>query len=464
MPAGTTQIQSSYTSAYISPETFLNARDIRREIFDKYNERNLLDMLWHSGYKMITDRTRFNWFEHDFLYSYFQIASSTGTPGAGNPVTITVKVITPAETEGPGSWAVAAYTVSPGKKTDTVMVGDVRGWISATDKTTDGAHTYTISPVDVNDDIVTATVDDDYVALFSNAKADGTTQPESMVRKPILYYNTTQIFANNYTSYGSEAANKSEVVVKGKPYYYLQGVEDASLKHMLDMEFAFIMGKRSDSLVDASFNNEAVNTTGGLDWFIDTFGNNLTYTSGSFDYDDLETIEKSLSANRAARHVLQLNGIDVNIEIDDAVKGKLDAGGSSAVDWSKFGDGDGAKRAIDWGIDGFRFSNRNYYKKEMEFLNYKPITGNPTLSASWPGYSYTIPLGTIKNPRPMGAYDEYFDTISIRYKANDRGARFIEHWVRDHKITNDDQIEFNYRSEAGLMFVGASQAVSKKPA
>lgn len=455
-------VNSTYTNGYISPETFLNKREIRREVFDKYNERSLIDMLWHSKRKQLADNTRFNHFEHDYLYSYVQQAgAASGTSSAGNPVTITAKVISPAETEGPGSWAETSYSTSPFKVGDLVLIGAVRGWITAVNKTTAGAHTFTAYPVDQNDNIVAAASADLYIPIFSNGKSDGSGMPGSMVRKPILYFNYTQIFANNFTSNGSVATNKAEVNVQGKPYWYLQGAVDASLKHLLDMEFNFIINHRSDGLTDPNNDNEETYMNGGLDWYGSTYGNNLNYTSGSFAYSNLEAAEKALSGDRAAKHALYFNGLDINIEMDDAIKGKLDNSGSANIDWSVFGDGDGEQRAVDWGIDGFRFSNRNYMKKEMEFLNYGPVTGYS--GGDWKQRSYLIPIGTIKNPKPKNERDEYLDTISIRYKANDRGARFIEHWVRDKRITNQDKLEFNYQTEAGLHMVGTSQMVRFTP-
>jgi hypothetical protein len=53
--------------------------------------------------------------------------------------------------------------------------------------------------------------------------------------------------------------------------------------------------------------------------------------------------------------------------------------------------------------------------------------------------------------------DDYVDTLSCRYKRNDRQNRFIKHWTRDVTITNQDRIEFNYLSDVGLMMARLNQ-------
>jgi len=126
------------------------------------------------------------------------------------------------------------------------------------------------------------------------------------------------------------------------------------------------------------------------------------------------------------------------------------------MDYSAFGTGNAKQRAVDFGFDSMRFNSRTYHFKECEALDYKPVTGSGLTASPYPDRGFVIPMDRIKNPNPSNGLGGTLDSISIRFKKNDRYDRYIQHWVRDHKITNLDQVEFNHLSELGLQFVGAN--------
>ena len=436
MPAS---VEGNLTNSYLAPNTFIHKRDIAKKVFPRYREDTLFDFLFYTDRKVRTDNTRFNWFEWDYLYGYATVLSNTATGGAGLPTTITIDSASHQE----------SGTKSAGKKWDSVIVNGIRGWVSAIDKSTDNAHTYTIKPIKATDNF--GAVDGlagDILVFYSNAKSDGSGQPESMVRKPTLYYNYTQIFSTQYEAYGSESTNKVEFEIKGKPYYYLQGVEDAALKHKLDIQYAFLLNEQGDTIVDAENGDEPVYHTRGMESYIDNFGNTQTYTT--FSFSDLQAIEKTLSRERAPMEMMMINGINLDMDIDNVVKGKLDNNG---MNYSAFGKGNAKQRAIDFGFDSFRFSRRTYHKKSVDYLNYLPVTG--FTGSPYPDMGFVIPLDRIKNPRGGGE----MDTISLRYKENDRQNRFVKHWTRDVTVTNLDRLEFNHLSEMGLQMAAVNQCV-----
>ena len=445
MPAS---VEGSLNEAYLAPNTFLNKRDVRKKIFPRYNEQNLFDWAQFTGRTKETDNTRFNWFEKGYLYGYGEVLSSSATAyTAGTKVTIVLKTASHQE----------SGTKSAGKKWDSVMIAGVRGWVQATNKGTPNAHTYTIKPVKSTDNITGGSLNalaNAFVVFYSTAAADGTSQPESMVNKPDLFYNYTQIIKTKYEVFGSASANKTEVQVGGKPFYYLEGVQDSANKHKLDIMFAMFFGERYDgSLTDDDASAEPVYTTGGIDATIRDFGNVTTYTT--FDFAKLQAIEKILSKERAPMEMMWLNGVNLDMEIDNVVKGKLDNNG---MNYAAFGKANAQERAVDFGYDSFRFSKRTYHKKAEDFLNYAPVTGYT--AAPWPDNGYILPIDRIANPKPSGSGgDEEMDTVCLRYKRNDKESRFEKHWTRDINVTNVDRLEFNHMSECGLQFACLNQAI-----
>lgn len=433
-------VENSLTGAYLAPNTFLNKRDIRKKIFDKYHEHNLFDFLYHSNRKKKTDNTTFNWWEHTYLFNNAIIASFTGS-GAGNPITITLKA---------GSYQNGGKLSAP-KKGDTVMVGGLRGWIQSVNKATDNAHTITVKPVNSADNLSAVAAADGLVTIYGDGKADGTGMPSSMLRLPEMYDNDTQILATYFETDGSVAANKAEVTIPGKgDYYYLQGVVDAANMHNLKIEFTLILGQRAVGLSDSTEDNKEVTLTHGLDKFITDDGNLEPYTT--FAFADLENIEKTLSKERAPKEVAMANGINLNLGLEAVLRDTMK---DTGISYAAFGKGNGKERAIDFGFDSFRHNSRSYHNREFEALNYEPVTG----STGFPDVGYVIPMGQVKNAKPTGMDDEYMDMISLRYKENDRENRFIKHWTRDQTITNKDAFEFCHQSEFGLQAGGLNQFI-----
>lgn len=434
-------VENTLTGGYLAPNTFLNKRDIRKKIFKRYNEKNLFDFLFFTDRKKVTNTDVFRWAEFGYLYSTAKITSATGG-GAGTAAVITV---TRPNTE-------PDYTLAQGKKGDLVMINGVRGYIESVSKTNgaSGTYVYTVKPQLSTGDFVPSggvigDIADDLMIFYSNAHSDGSDQPESMTRLPDWFSNQVQIFKTRFIADGSVSANKAEVEVGGKPYFYLQGVEDAANKHNLDQEFAWLLGEMSDNLTDP-VTGKPVLTTRGIEKFVEDFGNSLPYTT--VDFAKLKELEKLLSKEHAASTMMMLNGVNFNLDLMDLVKGKLD---NSGIDYASFGKGMSKDRMVDFGFDGFRY-NRQYIMKECEALNYGPVTG--TTGSPYPDMSFVIPLDRIKSPS-----GEVNDTICLRYKENDRQNRFVKHWTRDQTVTNIDQFEFNHQSENGLMMVGLNQFV-----
>ena len=434
-------VEGKLTNGYLAPNTFIHKRDILKKVFPRYREDTLFDFMLQTNRKVETDNTLFNWHEWDYLYGYATVESHTSSGGAGNSIDVTITDAS--HTEG--------GTKSAGKVGDSVMINGIRGWVTAKDDSVNNAHVYTVKPVRSTDDYGALTTQDGQILVFySNAKSDGSGQPESQVRKPTRYYNYTQIFATKFEAYGSESANKVEFEINGKPYFYLQGVTDAALKHKTDMDYAFLLNVMGNELTDANNGDEPVYHTRGMESYLDDFGNTEPYTIGSFGWTDMANIAKTLSAERAPLENAFIVGIDLDIELDDLIKSKLD---NTAVNYSAFGSGNAKQRAIDLGFDSFRYGTRTFHKQQSDAFNYLPVTG--WTDSPYPHMGFIVPLDMTRDPKT--GKDMY--KMALRYKRNDKDNRYIKHWTRDITITNNDILEFNHLSEAGLMMACLNQAV-----
>ncbi len=442
-------VEGSLNSTYMATNTFINKRDIRKKIFPRYNEQNLFDFLHFTNRTKETDNSRFNWHELSYLYGYGEVLSATGFAGAGIAGTVTLKATSHQE----------SGTKSSGKQWDLILLNKIRGWVTSTNKTVNSAHVYSIQPVRSTDNFgATAGLLNLVIAFFSTAKSDGSSQVGSTIRKPDLYFNNTQIFSTQYLANGSESANKAEIEIGGKNFFYLQGEEDAAVKHNNDMNFAFILGEMGDgTLLDTGNANEPVNTTRGMEAYIRDFGNNLQYTV--IDVAFMQSVEKTLSKERAPAEMLVVNGVNIDVLMDAFLQGQM---ATTGIQYTQFGNGNAAARAVDFGFSSFRFSKHTYHKMCADFMNYSPVTGNAITGqgSPYPDMSLILPMDKVANPKPTGAMDDdYIDTLAVRFKRNDRQNRYVKHWTRDITITNKDQIEFNYLSDCGLQFARLNQAI-----
>jgi hypothetical protein len=436
---------SVYTEQYIGAEAFLNKRDIYNKIFNTYREdEGLADLLLNLGKKKKTDNTTFHHWEDDFLIAEGLVASGDGAAaGAGDTETITLNASSHQD----------AGTRSPFMVGDLLMVsgggvtGQVRVRVMAVNKTVDNAHTLTLRPVSSTGDISGIT-GGELLNWYGTAFADGTLQPDSSVRRPTRFLNQTQILKTQFETHGSVAANKSEVEINGKPYYYLKGVDDAVTKQMLAVNYTLILGERADNLIDATAPDGSadVTTTEGLERTIEERGINQIY--GVWDFAEIETMVANLDDERVADEYCGLMGTLHFLAHESAHHTRNQDTGIRYTMFNtpmKGGMSAGTKdRAVSYGFDCYRTGSRTFHVKKWDALTYQPITGfnnNP-----YSDMGFWMPMKAFKDAKTeKGLY-----SVLLRYKANDMENRFMKEWQRDRNVTNKDAFEWNHQSEVGL--------------
>ena len=420
-------VESEYTAAVVAPSTYLLKPDIRAEIFDAYQENMLYDTLVHSGRTKVTDNTTFRHFEHD---SYFHVHTiESVSAGTGNTATFTL--------EEADHLASGAY--SQIKVKDEVIVytadGPIKAYVTAKVGTSD-ANTVTVDPFD-NYDLGTA-VAGDRIGVFSSGASDGANMTSSSTRLPVDFYNYVQIIDTKKDIDEGESANKSWVKVKGKDYYYTQQVVDGDFEQRIKIDNAFIFGPRGTKTDPVT--SKTAYFTGGLEYWADNEGYLEPYST-DFGLTDLQNVCRNLSLERAPKKQWMLVGNELNMSIDNFVKGRLD---NTAVDWAKMGIGSVADRMIDFGVDGFRYDGFSFMKQEMPIFNYIGLTGGFSASP-YPNMGFVLSWDKFRDAKGTD-----MDTVCLRYKQNDRGSRLNKFWERDYKIASDDQADFNWKSEVGI--------------
>ncbi len=446
-----------FTEQYMAGEDLLNRPDIWYKVFPFLREEiNMVDFMLQTGRRERTIQSEYNWHEEDILIPIAQIGVAAGVPGAGNSVTITINQI-------------SADNEIPFKKWDTLKVGAIRGWIASesdiTIQAVTGLHEYTITPVKNTDDIVTAAVVDDWVVWYGSAKSDGQNQPDSMISKPLPFSGKTQIIATNYTTHGSAAANESWVQTRsGKWFFYYRGVEQAIVRHKMAIALTILMGESSLGLNDTDNPDVAsipVRTTQGMELRMTDHGNPAA--NSQFDFTELEDINITLDENFSPDQFAGFVGNLFKNAWDNVMLDRNYYDGAAAYGMfhnailqggsQKFGAGDPKQKAVDMGFDSIKRGIRSYHIKQEPTLYYRNVTGAP--GQPYPDMGLFLPVDQVRDPES----GEYYNSISLRYKASDRENRMIQEWVRDKTSDDYDKFRFNHMSEIGWQQARMRQSV-----
>lgn len=422
-----------YLQGFIAPGDFLLQKEVRDAIFDTYDEATIFDWLIQSKRAEVSANTEFNWYEQDPIYQVATVESKAGSAGAGNPVTITLE-----EADHLDSGARSLFSVNDIIEFYTAT-GNFKAYVTATNKTVADAHTVTAVPVDAAVDLVTAVAAADLISLISNAHADGTDQPESKERKPVRRTATTQIIKSSFKVTASESANRSEVTVQGKPYWYFQGVQDKDLRHRLAIDYHMLIGP-SGSVTDPE-TSEAAYLSDSVESVAEERGNSSVYTT--FDLAAMKLITAQMSLENQPKENVFWTGNNLDVAIDDYFRGLNDQGSIVYTNW---GNGMAGERAIDYGFDSFRYNSYTFHKQNMRALNSKSVTGYT--GSPYPDMGFIMPLGTFTDAQS----GKVKDTLTLMTKANDMHNRAIRTDFKDNfklKGGNDSYI-YDSLSEVGL--------------
>jgi len=447
-------VSQVFTEGYMSGEDLINRPDIFENVFPFLSEeKTIVDFMIAAGRKKETIQSVYYWHEEDVLIPMAQIKTVAGTPGAGNPVTITIEAIN-SDKEIPFKyWDVLRIGGSAGKN----------GWIEKdADITVDavnGEHEFVIKPVNNTVDIVTLASEGDYIVWVGAAKADGTAMPGSMINKPIPYSGQVQIIPTNYTTHGSAAANKTYILSKsGNEYFYYRGVEQAVIRHKMAIVYTLMIGQESVGLSDTVHEDgpQAVRTTGGIDEVMRNNGNPLSNTA--WDFNELQfVVNKTLDEVYSPEEYFALMGNEVkyqtdNILFDRNITNNSANYGAFATD-SWLLPGDPRERAVSYNFDSAKLGARTYHFRQEKALYYPHITGAP--GQNFPNTIYFLPADQIRDAKS----GEWYDSMCIRTKKSDREDRFTKEWVRDYRTDDVDKFRFNHVSELGWMQAKVRQTV-----
>ena len=417
---------------YLSSISFLDQREILKNVLDVAESESFLDVLDYMGRAVPSATIAYDNFVNNSLYAKATLDNDPAGAAAGETMNVSIGAsdVVPAVGEimmlKNGKQAIVTQQVTPADNTFEVKAID------------------TIAGGDIGSG--------DTVVFISNAHTEGSAA--NLMRKSNLTksQNRVQIFKTKTSITDLAAGSKIEVEYKGKPYYFIKQQHDAFLKHRLDVAYGMLYGKGGTT---SDVNGNTINLTKGLHTYISEKSNDINVSSGgTVAVADFSTISRLLDKSRGPAEYMILAGGEIDNAIDTGLA-TSDPFKSGGVQYNAFNGSQ--EQAVALGFESFRFFGRTYHKKRLQALDNVEVT-NPVDAFKFDEYAYFIPDGQIKVAMGEGSVDrirtrylELHDGTTTRYREKLLGG------LAPTPTSETDTLDVVYTSIEGLEVVGPEQ-------
>lgn len=407
--------QGAVNKSFVSAIDFLDQRDIDPNIYDQSQDRAFTDIM------KVVNRTKpatmFNY--HNFVNNdVWEVGTiSAVTSGTGTAqVVFTINTAATFPRVGDLIKTSNANNIGKQARIQAVTFGS-------------GTATITARSVGGNGSPFYVTVADT-VSFGSNAQPEKSTAPTNRRYGLTKYYNLIQIFREVDDITDVQKVAKIEVNVGGDYHILPYQILMKAVKLKGDISVQMLMGTQSStSFSDANpfladgTSNLPIQTTGGLDWYITTYGiSDQAAVLGTFGFTELDEIIDNFIANKAPKeHLVFMASASYRI-LSKFLKGL----GSAAVESRKLTvDG----KQFDWEVEQLKYGGYTFDFVYLPIFDHPQIVGDilPDISGSL----YFVPkdmIDTIDNGRQPRMQIRYTPTPFMGNSANTSADGMIREW------------------------------------
>jgi hypothetical protein len=408
--------QGLMIKSFVSAIDFLDQRDIDPNIYDQSRDKAFTDIMkMVNRYKPATMFNYHNFVNND-VYEVGTIASVTSGSGTATIVfTTTSAFFRVGDLLSCSNAAWLPTGGNPGKQARVYSVT--------------GSGTVTITAVSVDGSNLTITTGDKITAS-SNAFEEQSSAPANRRYGLTKYYNLIQIFREVDEISDIQKVAKIEVNVGGDYHILPYQVVQKYIKLQGDISVQMLAGTQSVTLFNnaspalSGSNGLPVQTTGGLDWYVTTYGiSDQASVLGTFTFVELDEIIDNFIANKAPTDHMVFMGSKAYRILSKFLK-QL---GSSSVD---------SRRLM---VDGksldFEVEHLSYGGYEFDFVHV-PIFDHPQLFSSTlrpdvNGSLYFVPkdqVDTVDNGRQPRMQIRHTPTPFMGNAANKSANGIVTEW------------------------------------
>lgn len=289
-------------------------------------------------------------------------------------------------------------------------------------------------------------------AIIGNLYAEGSDQPDRFLESNVVYHtNPYMILKETFKVTGSQATNIGYINLGGGDYrWYIKGEQDTRQRFLDKREMMMLLGQNDTATVGG----KSVQGSEGYFAAIEDRGI-VTPSFGTSGLTDLDLIVAELDKQGSApEYAIYANTTEM-LKLDDMVASLNGSAGfgdptNGAMAYGAFSNAD---QAVKLGFKSFTRGGYTFHKKPWKLLN------DPTLLGSSAYKGVMIPLTSVIDPKS----GERAAALEMNYKAVNGYSREMEHWMTGSILgvsnTNEDSLQFNYRSECNLVTRAANQHV-----
>ena len=290
--------------------------------------------------------------------------------------------------------------------------------------------------------------------IIGNLHAQGSDQPGQFIESNVIRrVNPYMILKETFKVSGSQATNIGWINVGNGDYrWYVKGEMDTRQRFLDKREMMMLLGERGT----VSVGGKSVGGSEGYFAAIEDRGIVVSGTDGDFNaLGDIDAIITELDKQGAAPEYAIYANTATMLELDDMVaQGLASAGTGVTTGAAAFGAfSNDPAAAVRLGFSSFRRGGYTFHSKSWKLLN------DPTLLGDADYAGVMIPLTTVVDPKTGNRAA----ALEMNYKAANGYSREMEHWMTGSILgvtnTNEDSLQFNYRSECNLITRAANQHV-----
>jgi len=347
---------------------------------------------------------------------------------------------------------------------------DIKMFVRVNDVILHGVDRYVVTAINESTGVVTVEVLGTAVAaaadgdalnapIIGNLYGEGTDQPSRFLESNVVYRtNPYMILKETFKVTGSQATNIGYINLGGGDYrWYIKGEQDTRQRFLDKREMMMLLGVKDTATVGTS----TVQGSEGYFAAIEDRGLVYSSTGGSNtaldSLPELDAIIVELDKQGAAPEYAIYGNTTQMLAIDGMVASLNGSAGfvtngvtTGSAAYGAFANSD---QAVKLGFKSFTRGGYTFHNKSWKLLN------DPTLLGGSAYNGVMIPMTSVIDPKS----GERAAALEMNYKAVNGYSREMEHWMTGSILgvsnTNEDSLQFNYRSECNLVTRAANQHV-----
>lgn len=290
--------------------------------------------------------------------------------------------------------------------------------------------------------------------IVGNLFAQGTDQNAGYLESNVVKRtNPYMILKETYKVTGSQATNVGWINLGNGDYrWYIKSENDTRQRFLDKREMMMLLGEEITNTGVTAYGD------GSEGYFSAIEDRGIVNTGGVSALSDLDALIVALDKQGAAAEYAVYVNRAQDLDFDDMIASGIGSSLTSGV-MTQFGSfNNSPEMAAHLGFASFMRGSYAFHKHSWKLLN------EPTLLAGSKYQGVMIPLTQVADPRT----GTKAPALEMNYKSTNGYSREMEHWMTGSILgvtnTNEDSLQFNYRSECNLVTRAANQHVLLKSA